>query len=61
MDTEILVSYLGQEGAAETIKLIQDYDSYVAKFKEDLNKLLVPLNYEVKTGILFSQIKEESE
>lgn len=53
MDQEILAKHIGDESAAEVIKLAKAYDNYVLKFKNKINKLLEPVNYEVKTGVVF--------
>lgn len=50
-----LSSFLGEEQAKEVIKLTSEYDSYIKKFKNDLNKLLKPVGYEVKAGIMFTK------
>lgn len=55
MEKEVLTNHLGKENAEEVLKLTKAYDAYVLKFKNKINKLLLPVNIEVKTGIVFSQ------
>ena len=55
MQKEVLVQQFGEKSAEDLIKLTKAYDSYIAKFKKKMNKLLEPANYEVKTGIVFSK------
>lgn len=53
MEQEMLAKHIGKKSAAEVIKLAKAYDNYVLKFKNKINKLLEPINYEVKIGIVF--------
>lgn len=53
MNTELLKKHLGEESTEEIVKITKAYDKYVIKFKDRLNKLLAPINYEVKVGIAF--------
>lgn len=55
MQTELLKKHLGEESTAEIVKITKAYDAYVVKFKKKLNKLLEPINYEVKVGVAFTQ------
>lgn len=55
-NAKILEQALGnKEKAKEVLKLAKNYDKYIAKFKVEMNKLLEPHNYEVKTGLVFVQ------
>lgn len=55
MQKELLVKHLGEESTEEIVKITKAYDNYVLKFKKKLNKLLEPINYEVKVGVAFSK------
>lgn len=54
-DKQILSQYLGEEKATEALKLIKAYDNYALKFKNKLNKLLEPVNHEVKVALAFTK------
>lgn len=54
-----LTPMLGEKKAKEILKLTDNYDKYVSKFKKNLNALLAPHGYEVKVGIAFTE-KEQS-
>lgn len=57
---KVLTKALGDESSAkEVLKLTANYDKYVVKFKEAINKLLAPIGYEVKVGVAFVK-KEDS-
>jgi hypothetical protein len=55
---KVLASAMGTESAEKVIKLTNNYDKYVDKFKKELNTLLAPIGYEVKVGVAF--VKKES-
>jgi len=55
MEKEVLSKHLGEDKATEVLKLTKAYDNYVGKFKKKLNKLLEPINYEVKVGVVFTK------
>lgn len=55
MEKEVLTKHLGKENAEEVLKLTKAYDNYILKFKKKLNTLLEPVDYEVKTGIVFTK------
>ncbi len=51
---KVLEQHLGdKEKAKEVLRLTSNYDKYIAKFKIEMNKLLEPVNYEVKAGLVF--------
>lgn len=54
-----LAPIVGDKEAKEILKLTDNYDKYVSKFKKSLNALLEPHGYEVKVGIAFTE-KEQS-
>lgn len=54
-DKEQLAAFVGEERASEILKLTKAYDKYVEKFKKRLDSLLEDVNYEVRTGIVFSE------
>lgn len=54
---EQLAKVLGKTSAKELLKLTANYDKYILKFKNSINKLLEPAGYEVKLGIAF--VKKE--
>jgi hypothetical protein len=55
MEKEVLTEHLGEKAAEEVLKATKAYDAYIARFKKKMNKLLAPINFEVKTGIAFEQ------
>lgn len=48
---EQLKSFLGEKEGVKAIKLLENFDKYVLKFKIDLNKLLEPHDLEVQVGM----------
>ena len=44
---------MGEERAKKVLKLASNYDKYIEKFKKEMNALLDPSGFEVKTGIAF--------
>lgn len=46
---------MGEEKAKKVLKLASNYDKYIMKFRKDMNALLDPAGFEVKTGIAFVQ------
>ena len=60
MEKEVLAKHLGMDKAEEVLKLTKAYDNYVLKFKNKLNKLLEPVQHEVKTGIVFVKKPKEN-
>lgn len=55
MQPDLLTKALGDEKAAEVLKITKAYDNYIEKFKKKMNKLLEPINFEVKTGVAFTK------
>lgn len=53
-----LSSVMGQEKAEQVLNLANKYDKYIAKFKKEIDALLDPHGFEVKTGIAF--VKKET-
>lgn len=56
---EQLSYILGDSTAKEVLKLTSNYDKYILKFKNNINKLLESSGYEVKVGITF--VKKETQ
>jgi hypothetical protein len=50
-----LSAVMGEEKAKKVLKLASNYDKYVDKFRKEMNALLDPSGFEVKTGIVFTQ------
>ena len=57
---EALKPVFGEAKAKKILKLTEEYDKYVDKFKKKLNALLEESGFEVKTGIAFT-VKEEKD
>jgi hypothetical protein len=53
-----LSSVMGEEQAKKVLKLTNKYDKYVVKFRKEINALLDPVGFEVKTGVAF--VKKET-
>jgi hypothetical protein len=48
-----LETVMEKEKAEKVLKLAANYDKYINKFRKDMNALLNPSGFEVKTGIAF--------
>jgi oligoribonuclease NrnB/cAMP/cGMP phosphodiesterase (DHH superfamily) len=55
---EQLSRVMSEDEAREILKLTDNFDKYIRKFKDRLDVLLEPVGYEVKLGILFDKKKE---
>ncbi len=58
---EELKEILGEENAQELVRLIKNYDKYLAKFKKGTNNILNSFGYEVKTGFVVQPISDREE
>jgi len=56
MEKEVLEKHLGQEKAEEILKLTKAYDAYILKFRKKINKLIEPVDLEVK---IYTQFKKK--
>lgn len=55
MEKEVLSQHLGEENATELLRLTKAYDNYMLKFKKKINKMLEPLDLEVKSGLVYTK------
>lgn len=56
---EDLSQVMDKENAKKIAKLTKNYDRYMIRFKKELNELINPLGYEVRTGILFQKMEAQ--
>ena len=54
-----LSSAMGEEQAKKVLRLTENYDKYIGRFKREINALLDPVGFEVKTGVTF--VKKEAQ
>jgi len=54
-----LSEILGEKAAHELVRLSKNFDNYVLKFKKQMDDILNPHGYEVKTGFVVQPIKKD--
>ena len=57
--TKELSEILGKEQAAKLVKLTDDFNEYLLKFKTEMNEILKSHGYEVKTGFVVQPLRKD--
>lgn len=50
---KLITPVLGEDKAKKVLKLANNYDKYMDKFRKEMNALINPVGLEVKTGLAF--------
>ena len=56
---ETLESVVGKEKAEQLLKLTDNFDKQILTFKNKINKVLKPMGFEAKVGVVFSELSIE--
>ena len=54
-----LAEVMEKDKAEEILRLTENFDKYIKKFKNSLNPLLAPIGFEAKIGLIFDEIKKD--
>ena len=60
-ERKILEQVLPKENVKELSRLLKNYDSYILKFKKQVQTLVDPINMDVKVGLAFINRSNKSE